>query len=83
MSSSAWTHNCSFPGWTIVEIALFLLARQTLNTQSSQWSKVISFSYLYSSISTKLEDPEQGVPDWVHVGVIYVGPEAKRRVSLK
>ena len=46
------------------------MAKQTLNTQSSQWSSVISFSYLYSSISTRLEEPEHGEPDWVHVGVI-------------
>ena len=68
--SSAWTHNCSFAGWAIVVITPFLLAKQTLNTQSSQWSSVISFSYLYSSISTRLEVPEHGEPDWVHVGVM-------------
>ena len=46
------------------------MAKQTLNTQSSQWSSVISFSYLYSSISTRLEEPEHGEPDWVHVGAV-------------
>ena len=68
--NSAWTHNCSLPGCRIVDIALFLFGIHTLNNQSSQWSNVISFSYLNSSISTNPEVPEHGVPDWVQVGVI-------------
>ena len=81
--NSACTQSCSFPGWAMVVIALFLFWIHTVKTQSSQWSRVISFSYLYSSISTKLDVPEQGVPDCVQVGVIYVGPAESNIVSEK